>query len=98
MATEFNAENMKFEKLTDKQCDYVYGRLKMLEEMKQQIEVQMECYTRLLLVNGKEEDKEFNDSVMEHEKILEPIEEVEEIVIAPSASLPAPSGDPVVVI
>ena len=68
---EFTEETMKFEKLTDKQCDYVFGRLKMLEEMADQITVQRESYTRLLLLNGKNEDNEFNDSVMSHEKLTE---------------------------
>ena len=66
---EFTEETMKFEKLTDKQCDYVFGRLKMLEEMADQIQVQRESYTRLLVLNGKSEDIEFNDAVMEHEKL-----------------------------
>ena len=66
---EFTEETMKFEKLTDKQCDYVFGRLKMLEEMADQIQVQRESYTRLLVLNGKSEDIEFNEAVMEHEKL-----------------------------
>ena len=66
---EFTEETMKFEKLTDKQCNYVFGRLKMLEEMADQIQVQRESYTRLLVLNGKSEDSEFNEAVMEHEKL-----------------------------
>ncbi len=75
---EFTPESMKFEKLSDKQCDYVYGRLKMLEEMAQQIEVQRESYTRLLILNGKNSDCEFNESVMEHEKLETIVEETTE--------------------
>lgn len=72
---EFTEETMKFEKLTDKQCNYVYGRLKMLQEMAEQIEVQRESYTRLLLLNGKNDDNEFNDTVMEHERLETIVEE-----------------------
>lgn len=79
---EFTPESMKFEKLTNKQCDYVYGRLKMLEEMAQQIEVQRESYTRLLILNGKNSDCEFNEAVMKHEK-LETITEEQEVVTEP---------------
>ena len=75
---EFTEETMKFEKLTDKQCNYVYGRLKMLQEFAEQIEVQRESYTRLLLLNGKSDDKEFDDSVMEHERLETIVEETEE--------------------
>lgn len=75
---EFTEETMKFEKLTDKQCNYVYGRLKMLQEFAEQIEVQRESYTRLLLLNGKSDDKEFDDSVMEHERLETIVEETKD--------------------
>tara|TARA_R110002110_G_scaffold79698_5_gene207916 strand:- start:334 stop:621 length:288 start_codon:yes stop_codon:yes gene_type:complete len=91
---EFTEETMKFEKLTDKQCDYVFGRLKMLEEMADQIQVQRESYTRLLVLNGKSEDIEFNEAVMEHEKLETIIEEDILTMIPPVV----PEENPLVVI
>tara|TARA_R110000824_G_scaffold81012_1_gene203520 strand:+ start:498 stop:785 length:288 start_codon:yes stop_codon:yes gene_type:complete len=91
---EFTEETMKFEKLTDKQCDYVFGRLKMLEEMADQIQVQRESYTRLLVLNGKSEDIEFNEAVMEHEK-LETIKEEDILTMIPPV---VPEENPLVVI
>lgn len=73
---ELNEENMKFEKLTQKQADYVYGKLKLLEEYAADIEIKRETYTRLLITNGFTEDGEFNESVLKHEKRLSPVEEV----------------------
>ena len=79
---ELNEENMKFEKLTQKQADYVYGKLKLLEEYAADIEIKRESYTRLLITNGFTEDGEFKESVLEHEKKLFTITEVpEEIVV-----------------
>ena len=76
---ELNEENMKFEKLTQKQADYVYGKLKLLEEYAADIEIKRESYTRLLLVNGFKEEEEFNEALLSHEKKnLSPVEEVSE--------------------
>ena len=75
---EFTEENMKFEKLSPKQADYVYGKLKLLEELAADIEIKRESYTRLLLVNDRNDDTEFEDSVLTHEKRLSPVEETTE--------------------
>ena len=64
---QLNQENLTFDKITDPQADAVYGRLKMLEDLKHHIEVLQESYTRLLVVNDKNSDAEFKHTLLEHE-------------------------------
>ena len=71
---EFNQENLTFDKITDPQADAVYGRLKMLQDLKDHIEVLQESYTRLLVVNDKNSDDEFKHTLLEHELLPIPEE------------------------
>ena len=67
---QLNQENLAFDKITDPQADAVYGRLKMLEELKHHIEVLQESYTRLLVVNDKNSDAEFKHTLLEQRSLL----------------------------
>ena len=64
---QLNQENLTFDKITDPQADAVYGRLKMLQDLKDHIEVLQESHTRLLVVNDKSSDAEFKHTLLEHE-------------------------------
>ena len=64
---QLNQENLTFDNITDPQADAVYGRLKMLQDLKDHIEVLQESYTRLLVVNDKSSDAEFKHTLLEHE-------------------------------
>ena len=65
---ELNQQNLTFDQITDPQADAVYGRLKMLKDLKVHIEVLQESYTRLLVVNNKDSDAEFSHTLLEHER------------------------------
>ena len=64
---ELNQENLTFDKITAPQADGVYGRLKMLQDLKDHIEVLQESFTRLLVVNDKSSDAEFTHTLLAHE-------------------------------
>ena len=81
---QLNQENLTFDKITDPQADAVYGRLKMLEDLKHHIEVLQESYTRLLVVNDKNSDAEFKHTLLEHE--LPPAPEPQPPASPPSAA------------
>jgi len=51
-----NKDTLTFDTITDPQADAVYGRLKMLQDLRDHIEVLQESYTRLLVVNEKDSD------------------------------------------
>ena len=81
---QLNQENLTFDKITDPQADAVYGRLKMLEDLKHHIEVLQESYTRLLVVNDRNSDAEFKHTLLEHE--LPPAPEPQPPASPPSAA------------
>ena len=81
---QLNQENLTFDKITDPQADAVYGRLKMLQDLKDNIEVLQESYTRLLVVNDKSSDAEFKHTLLEHE--LQPAPEPQPPASPPSAA------------
>jgi hypothetical protein len=62
-----NKDTLTFDTITDPQADAVYGRLKMLQDLRDHIEVLQESYTRLLVVNEKDSDEQFNHTLLEHE-------------------------------